>query len=444
MAGQLEYSATPSSNVAINGIGIQGSNTIKNGDDAMRQIMADAATAITRQVPKPAGTYTAVKSDYKQFWRATGAATVNLTAAATLTDGWCLWIKADGGAVLVDPNGSEQINGALTLTIPNGASAFIACTGTAFFAIVSGNVPGPTTSVDNTVPRFDGTAGILQPSSLVINDDGSVMLTGTDPGATGGPDLDAFRDSASPAASDILARMLFNGRDSAANKELYALIQTLLIDPTATSEDAQIDFQTVIAGALASRMKLGAGLIIGSPTGGDPGAGKVNLTEVQQDGVAIRPRILSASVATTSGTSFDFTSIPSWAKEIRIGLVGVSLSGTDDLLIQIGSGSVDTTGYSATCVNTLSPNALATATSTAGFNLVGGDAAGLFNGTVILTLVDAATNTWNVLSTASPTSVRVVIGAGTKSVAGVIDRVRLTRSGSNTFDAGKASITVIG
>lgn len=269
-------------------------------------------------------------------------------------------------------------------------------------------------------------------------------ITSTDASATGGPDLDLFRNSASPAAADVLARVLFNGEDSAGNKELYALIQALLIDPTSTSEDAQIDFQTVIAGALASRMKLGAGLIVGSPTGGDPGPGKANLTEVQQDGVAIRPRILSASVATTSGTSFDFTSIPSWAKEIRIGLVGVSLSGTDDLLVQIGSGSVDTTGYSATCVNTLSPNALATVTSTAGFNLVGGDAAGLFNGTIILTLVDAATNTWNVLSTASPTSVRVVIGAGTKSVSGVIDRARLTRSGSNTFDAGKASITVIG
>lgn len=139
MAGQLEYSATAASNTAINGIGIQGSSTIKNGDDAMRQLMADQASAITRHVTKAIGTYTAVKADYNQLWRATGAVTLNLTAAATLTDGWGLWVKADGGAVTVDPNGAETINGAATLSLPDGFSAFIVCTGTAFFAVVFGN-----------------------------------------------------------------------------------------------------------------------------------------------------------------------------------------------------------------------------------------------------------------------------------------------------------------
>lgn len=139
MAGILEYSSTAASNTAINGIGIQGSSTIKNGDDALRQLMADQAAAITRHVAKAAGTYTAVKADYNQLWRATGAVTLNLTAAATLTDGWCLWVKADGGAVTVDPNGAETINGAATLSLPDGFNAFIVCTGTAFFAVVFGN-----------------------------------------------------------------------------------------------------------------------------------------------------------------------------------------------------------------------------------------------------------------------------------------------------------------
>lgn len=141
MAGQLEYSATPSSNTTVNGIGIQGSSTIKNGDDALRQLMADAAASITRHVTKTVGSYTALKADFKQLWRATGAVTVNLTAAATLTDGWCLFVKADGGDITVDPNGSEQINGSATaLTVGNGSSALILCTGTAFYAISIGDV----------------------------------------------------------------------------------------------------------------------------------------------------------------------------------------------------------------------------------------------------------------------------------------------------------------
>lgn len=138
MAGQLEYSSTAASNTAINGIGIAGSNSVKNGDDALRQLMADTASSITKVVDK-SGTYTALKADFNQMIRATGTLTLSLTAAATLTSGWCLWVKADGGAVTIDPNSTEQINGAATLSLPDGFSALIICTGTAFRAVVLGN-----------------------------------------------------------------------------------------------------------------------------------------------------------------------------------------------------------------------------------------------------------------------------------------------------------------
>lgn len=153
MAGQLEYSSTAASNTAINGIGIAGSNTIKNGDDAMRQMMADTAASITKVVDKAAGTYTAVKGDYNQLWRATGAVTINLTAAATLTSGWCLWVKGDGGAITVDPAGAELINGAATLSLPDGKSAIILCTGTAFRAVVFGTLG--TSDIGVSIQAYD-------------------------------------------------------------------------------------------------------------------------------------------------------------------------------------------------------------------------------------------------------------------------------------------------
>lgn len=132
MAGILDYSTTPGSNTTINGIGIAGSSSIKNGDDALRQMMADTASAITKVVDKTAGTYSAVKADHNQLWRATGTVTINLAAAATLTEGWCLVVQADGGNVTVDPAGSEQINGAATLSVISGTVSVIICTGTAF------------------------------------------------------------------------------------------------------------------------------------------------------------------------------------------------------------------------------------------------------------------------------------------------------------------------
>lgn len=143
MAGILDYSTTPGSNTSINGIGIQGTNSVLNFDNALRQLMADIASGMIGIVDKSAGSYTAAKTDYNQLWRATGTVTINLTAAATLTSRWCLWAMADGGVITVDPNASEQINGASTLTISDGTSALIICTGTAFRAIVFG--PGTVT-----------------------------------------------------------------------------------------------------------------------------------------------------------------------------------------------------------------------------------------------------------------------------------------------------------
>lgn len=50
--------------------------------------------------------------------------------------------------------------------------------------------------------------------------------------------------------------------------------------------------------------------------------------------------------ATTSGIAVDFTGVSSTANCITVAFEGVSLSGTDDLLVQIGdSGGVETTGY---------------------------------------------------------------------------------------------------
>lgn len=138
MAGILEYSSTPASNTTINGIGISGGSSVKYGDDAIRQFMADVRSAVTKSSDKAAGTHMATKADHNQLWRVTGNATINLTAAATLTAGWALWVMADGGTVTIDPASSEQINGASTLTIQDGAAAFIICTATAFRALPIG------------------------------------------------------------------------------------------------------------------------------------------------------------------------------------------------------------------------------------------------------------------------------------------------------------------
>ena len=152
--------------------------------------------------------------------------------------------------------------------------------------------------------------------------------------------------------------------------------------------------------------------------------------------------ILGSPTASTSGTSIDFTGIPPWAKRITMTFAGMSTNGTNSPLIQIGpSGGPETSGYLG------STNSGATAVNaTTGIQLTaGGSASAVFHGSVILTLLDASTNTWAAAlggvgrsdTTTNPSS----YGGYSKSLAGVLDRIRLTTvGGTDTFDAGKVNI----
>jgi len=177
----LEYDITAASNNSdIAGISILGTAPTSNFDNAFRELMLEIGASVTRHVAKAAGTYTAVKADHNQFWRATGAITLNLTAAATLTTGWALYVMANGGAITIDPSGAETINGAATLVIPDGSGAAILCTGTAFFANVIGSAAGPTSSTDTAIARFNGTTGkLLQNSVALLNVSGDLSTPGS-------------------------------------------------------------------------------------------------------------------------------------------------------------------------------------------------------------------------------------------------------------------------
>jgi hypothetical protein len=84
-----------------------------------------------------------------------------------------------------------------------------------------------------------------------------MTLTSTDAGAAAAPILDLYRDSASPAASDTLGEIEFNGEDSAGNKQTYGLIHASILSPTSTAEQGQLHFETATAGALTEKMIIG-------------------------------------------------------------------------------------------------------------------------------------------------------------------------------------------
>lgn len=65
-----------------------------------------------------------------------GVGTIALTAAATLGDDWFFMVRNNGtGLLTIDPNASELINGDSNLALQIGDSAFIVCSGTAFYTV---------------------------------------------------------------------------------------------------------------------------------------------------------------------------------------------------------------------------------------------------------------------------------------------------------------------
>jgi len=99
----------------------------------------------------------------------------------------------------------------------------------------------------------------------------------------------------------------------------------------------------------------------------------------------------ATAVASTSGTSIDFTGLPDWIKKITIMFSGVSLSGSSAFLVQIGtSGGIQNTGYTA------SSYSIATAggggsNSTIGFSIECGAADRALSGNFLINNITSGT-----------------------------------------------------
>jgi microcystin-dependent protein len=124
--------------------------------------------------------------------------------------------------------------GDVTITHSANTLAFAgASSGYTFDAVISGT----TASMTGTMSSTGSSAGFV-----------GFQAVSTQADAAAGPIIELYRNSATPATSDILGQILFNGEDSAGNKQEYAAIEAVITDPTSTSEDATLNFYTQVAG----------------------------------------------------------------------------------------------------------------------------------------------------------------------------------------------------
>jgi hypothetical protein len=147
----------------------------------------------------------------------------------------------------------------------------------------------------------------------------------------------------------------------------------------------------------------------------------------------------STAQASTSGTSIDFTSIPSWVKRITIMFNGVSTNGINHWLVQLGSGSFTTTGYVSQSGQMVHNSTSTVINATAGMVIASTLSSTVCVGNMVLN--SFGSNNWISSHSVGIDSSRACAGGGSIALSGTLDRIRITTlTGTDTFDAGSINI----
>jgi hypothetical protein len=175
----------------------------------------------------------------------------------------------------------------------------------------------------------------------------------------------------------------------------------------------------------------------------------LNVTTAKINNAAVTPAKLSQPLtsdtakASTSGTSVEFTGIPSWVRRITVMFNGVSTNGSSIIQIQVGSTTYSTSGYASTASFGASAGQFTAATT--GFITDPTSAAAatvLRSGFYQLTLINS--NTWvgsGNFGTGAGGQVTNACAGASPNLAAALDRIRVTTvNGTDTFDAGTINI----
>ena len=190
-----------------------------------------------------------------------------------------------------------------------------------------------------------------------------------------------------------------------------------------------------------SILALTSDTLIGTPASGNlEYNGQFFGTDSNASRAQLQRIVRATAVASTSGTSIDFTGIPAWVEKITVMFQGVSTNGTSNWLFQLGSGSATTSGYLGTGYRATNAGSWINVAFTTGFGVPFDTASAVAHGSIVFANITG--NSWVANGFLSRTDTTVTGGTGGSiSLAGVLDRVRITTvNGTDAFDAGSVNI----
>jgi len=192
----------------------------------------------------------------------------------------------------------------------------------------------------NTISSTDSNGNInLSPNGTgkvyITNDSyaSTVIVESTIDGTQTAPDIELYKNSASPATNDYLGNILFYGNNSSNQKHIFAQIATQTYGVTAGAENGSIQFWSLVNGTSYNRLWFAHGGLVINESGIDSytrieGLNDINLVYVDaaNDRVGIGTSTPDEKLQVIGSVDIGPTTIP-WTRTSASGYNSLSLSG---------------------------------------------------------------------------------------------------------------------
>tara|TARA_Y100001938_G_scaffold70861_1_gene98224 strand:+ start:2240 stop:4525 length:2286 start_codon:yes stop_codon:yes gene_type:complete len=212
---------------------------IENGTSGSQNIIISQGSGANITIPP--GDTKAVYLD----GAGSGAAVVDAFASLSTVD-----LKVQDDLTVTD---DVSIGGALTLTGNGDFNGDLDVDGTTNLDVV--DIDGAVDMASTL--QVDGAITSSAGATITVTDNSdNLTLTSTDADANAGPNLRMYRNSGSPADSDLLGRIDFEGRNNNSQDVVYGSISSTIISAADGSEDGMLSIKTMHGGTEVKRIRL--------------------------------------------------------------------------------------------------------------------------------------------------------------------------------------------
>ena len=129
---------------------------------------------------------------------------------------------------------------------------------------VNGHKIVSTATDQNIVLEPNGTGKVYIKNNSTVS---TLIIESTIGGTQTAPDIDLYKNSASPAAYDYAGNLLFHANNSNNDKHLFAQITSQVVDATAGAEDGSLQFWSYVNGSNYNRLWFAAGGLVINESG---------------------------------------------------------------------------------------------------------------------------------------------------------------------------------